>query len=57
MTLTPDKKIQVFEEYLKLTADLSQAMKYCLNSRYQQSVDNFIIATASIHEIIAKLRS
>jgi len=57
MTLSQDEKVEVFEIYLRIITDLSQAMNYFNHSKYQQGIDNITIATSSLQELLDKVKS
>ena len=57
MTLSQDEIKDVFKEYIRLSTDLSQGMNYCINSKYKEGTENFLIALSSLQNIIDMVKS
>lgn len=57
MTLTNNEIRDVFEKYLRLNTDVAQGMNYCLDSKYNQGIDNFLKSIKALEYIIEKIKS
>lgn len=57
MTLNQDELRDVFEEYIRFTIDASQGMNYCLNSKYEEGIENFANSLSTLEEIVKKIKS
>ncbi len=57
MNFSEDEIEQAFKDYLSLEIDLAQAMKYCLAHKQQPCIDNLIIATHTLTNLLEKIRS
>lgn len=56
MTLSQDEIREIFEKHLRCTIDIDQGMNYCLDSKYEAGIDNFLAAIKSLEYIIQKIR-
>jgi len=57
MTLSQDELRETFEKYLRLEIDMAQGMSYCMNSKYEQGIENFLQSIKTLEEIIEKIQS
>ena len=57
MLLTEDEVKEIFKKYLRFSIDGDQVMNYCLDSKYEESIENFYEAIKSLEYIIEKMKS
>jgi len=57
MTLSQDELRDVFEKYLRFEIDAAQGMNYCMNSKYDDGIENFLKSINTLEDIIEKIKS